>query len=108
MCGNMLIINAQVADELMTVKGVIATFALGRNERGQTIVSARSLGDINVQTLMEKLGGGGHFTSAAAQTDAPRAEVLAQIKKMIKEHFEREEEERRKTLRQTMEIELIR
>ena len=105
---NMLIINAQVADELMTVKGVIATFALGRNERGQTIVSARSLGDINVQTLMEKLGGGGHFTSAAAQTDAPRAEVLAQIKKMIKEHFEREEEERRKTLRQTMEIELIR
>ena len=65
---NTQIINAQVADELMTVKGTKAAFVLGRNELGQTIVSARSLGDINVQALMEKLGGGGHFTSAAAQT----------------------------------------
>ena len=105
---NMMIVNAQVADELMTVKGVKATFALGRNEKGQTIVSARSLGEINVQTLMEKLGGGGHFTSAAAQTDQPRAEVLAQLKKMVKEYLEREEEERKRTLSKTMEIELIR
>ena len=105
---NMMIINAQVADELMTVKGMKATFALGRNERGQTIVSARSLGEINVQALMEKLGGGGHFASAAAQTDRPRAEVLALIKRLIKENFEREEEERRRTIGKTMEIELIR
>ncbi len=105
---NMMIINAQVADELMTVKGVKATFALGRNEKGQTIVSARSLGEINVQALMEKLGGGGHFTSAAAQTDQPRAEVLAQLKKLVKEYLDREEEERRRTLSKTMEIELIR
>ncbi len=105
---NMMIVNAQVADELMTVKGIKATFALGRNERGQTIVSARSLGEINVQTLMEKLGGGGHFTSAAAQTDRPRAEVLADLKKMVKEYLEREEEERKRTLSKTMEIELIR
>ena len=105
---NMTIVNAQVADELMTVKGVKATFALGRNERGQTIVSARSLGEINVQTLMEKLGGGGHFTSAAAQTDRPRAEVLAELKKLVTEYLEREEEERRRTLSKTMEIELIR
>ncbi len=104
---NMMIVNAQVADELMTVKGVKATFALGRNEKGQTIVSARSLGEINVQTLMEKIGGGGHFTSAAAQTDQPRAEVLAQLKKMVAEYFEREEEERKRTMNKTMEIELI-
>ena len=105
---NMTIVNAQVADELMTVKGVKATFALGRNERGQTIVSARSLGEINVQTLMEKLGGGGHFTSAAAQTDRPRAEVLAELKKLVNEYLEHEEEERKRTLSKTMEIELIR
>jgi len=105
---NTQIINAQVADELMTVKGTKASFALGRNERGQTVVSARSLGELNVQTLMEKLGGGGHFTSAAVQTDEPLAEVLAQIKKLVKEAFEREEEERRKTMSKTQEIELIR
>ena len=104
----MMIVNAQVADELMTVKGVKATFALGRNERGQTIVSARSLGEINVQTLMEKLGGGGHFTSAAAQTDRPRAEVLAELKKLVNDYLDREEEERKRTLSKTMEIELIR
>jgi c-di-AMP phosphodiesterase-like protein len=105
---NTQIINAQVADELMTVKGTKASFALGRNERGQTVVSARSLGELYVQTLMEKLGGGGHFTSAAVQTDEPLAEVLAQIKKLVKEAFEREEEERRRTMSKTQEIELIR
>ena len=105
---NTQIINAQVADELMTVKGTKATFAFGRNLRGQTIVSARSLGDINVQMLMEKLGGGGHFTSAAVQTDEPLAEVMARVKKMVKEYFEREEEERKRTIGKTQEIELIR
>lgn len=105
---NTLIINAQVADELMTVKGNKATFAFGRNERGQTVVSARSLGEINVQMIMEKLGGGGHFTSAAVQTDEPLAEVMAKVKKLVREYFEREEEERRKAVGKTQEIELIR
>ena len=105
---NTQIINAQIADELMTVKDTKASFALGRNEKGQTLVSARSLGDLNVQVIMEKLGGGGHFTSAAAQTDEPLAEVLATIKKLVKEAFEREEEERRRTMARTQEIELIR
>ena len=105
---NTQIINAQVADELMTVKDTKAAFVLGRNLRGQTVVSARSLGDINVQPLMEKLGGGGHFTSAAVQTDDPLAEVLARIKKGVKEAFDKEEEERRRTLSKTQEIELIR
>lgn len=105
---NIQIINAQVADELMTVKGTKASFVLGRNMRGQTVISARSLGEINVQTLMERLGGGGHFTSAAAQTNDPLAEVLARIKKGVKESFDKEEEERRRTLTRTQEIELIR
>jgi len=105
---NTQIINAQVSDELMTVKGTKAAFALGRNERGQTVVSARSLGELNVQMIMEKLGGGGHFTAAAVQTDEPLAEVLAKIKKLVKEYFEREEEERRSRMSRTQEIELIR
>ena len=105
---NIQIINAQVADELVTVKGTKAAFVLGRNSRGQTVVSARSLGDINVQSLMEKLGGGGHFTSAAVQTDEPLAEVLARIKKGVKDAFEKEEEERRRAMSKTQEIELIR
>ena len=105
---NTQIINAQVADELMTVKGTKAAFVLGRNMRGQTVVSARSLGAINVQTLMERLGGGGHFTSAAAQTDDPLAEVLARIKKGVKENFDKEEEERRRAMSKTQEIDMIR
>ena len=105
---NIQIINAQVSDELMTVKGTKASFVLGRNMRGQTVVSARSLGEINVQSLMEKLGGGGHFTSAAAQVDDPLAEVLAQIKKGVKECLAKDEEERRRSLSKTQEIELIR
>ncbi|MBQ9272286.1 MAG: DHH family phosphoesterase [Mogibacterium sp.] len=105
---NTQVINAQVADELMTVKGTKASFAFGRNERGQTVISARSLGDLNVQTLMEKLGGGGHFTSAAVQTDEPLAEVLAKVKKLVKEALEREEEERKRAIARTQEIELIR
>ena len=105
---NIQIINAQVADELMTVKGTKAAFVLGRNMSGQTVVSARSLGEINVQALMEKMGGGGHFTAAAVQTDDPLAEVLARIKKGVKEAFDKEEEERRRTMSKTQEIELIR
>ena len=104
---NIQIVNAQVADELVTVKGTKAAFVLGRNMRGQTVVSARSLGEVNVQYLMEKLGGGGHFTSAAVQTDDPLAEVLARIKKGVKEAFDKEEEERRRTMSKTQEIELI-
>ena len=69
------------------VKGVQASFVLGRNERGQTIISARSLGDINVQFLMEKFGGGGHFTSAAAQVNAKMTEVREQLETLIDEYL---------------------
>ena len=63
---NSHMINAQVADELLTIKGVEASFVAGRNELGQTVVSARSLGDINVQVILEKFGGGGHMHTAGA------------------------------------------
>lgn len=86
---NAQIINAQIADELMMIKGVIASFVLGINDRGRTIVCARSLGDINVQSLMEKLGGGGHFTSAAAQPDMDFDEASEELHKIVRESLEK-------------------
>ncbi len=91
--GNTQIINAQVADELLMVKGVKATFALGTNEREQTIISARSLGEINVQQIMEKFGGGGHFTSAAAQSSEPLEYVEEQLRKLVKTTLEKEHDD---------------
>ena len=91
--GNTQIINAQVADELLMVKGVKATFVLGTNEREQTIISARSLGEINVQQIMEKFGGGGHFTSAAAQSSEPLEYVEEQLRKLVKTTLEKEHDD---------------
>ena len=81
------IINAQVADELLMVKGVKASFAAGRNDKGKTVVSARSLGEVNVQVLMERFNGGGHLNSAGAQVDMSPEEVIAELKEMIPEYL---------------------
>jgi c-di-AMP phosphodiesterase-like protein len=77
------VINSQAADELLTVKGVRASFVAGLDELGRTVVSARSLGDLNVQTIMEKLGGGGHLTTAGAQVTCTPEEALVQIEAII-------------------------
>lgn len=82
---NSQIVNSQVADELLTIKGVKASFVAGKNENGRTVVSARSLGDINVQTVMEKFGGGGHLNTAGAQVDVPPDEILRLIRETIEE-----------------------
>ena len=59
---------AQAADELLYIKGVDASFTLF--EEGNTVnISARSLGDFNVQLVMETIGGGGHMTMAGAQLE---------------------------------------
>lgn len=76
---NSQIINSQVADELLTIKGIKASFVAGRDENGRTVVSARSLGDINVQIVMEKFGGGGHLNTAGAQVDVTPEEILEDI-----------------------------
>lgn len=59
---------AQAADEMLTLQGVDASFVIFENNDSINI-SARSYGKINVQIIMEKLGGGGHQTMAAAQLD---------------------------------------
>jgi len=79
------VINSRAADEMLNIKGVKASFVVGENEEGLTVVSARSLGDINVQTIMEKLGGGGNLTKAGAQIEIPVDETLDLIVELVKE-----------------------
>lgn len=77
------IICAQVADQLLTVKGTKASFVIGTNLDGKTVISARSLGAVNVQVIMEKFNGGGHLTTAAAQVDMPKEEAAEKIIKIM-------------------------
>ena len=61
-------ICAKAADELLTISNITASFVLGNT--GENIcISGRSIGDINVQVILEKLGGGGHITLAGAQLE---------------------------------------
>lgn len=64
---DMRLIAPQAADELLNIENVDASFVYYRNSGDEIYVSARSLGALNVQLVMEYLGGGGHQTMAAAQ-----------------------------------------
>ncbi len=65
---NANLICAKAADELLTISDITASFVLGH--MGEKIcISGRSIGDINVQVILEKLGGGGHITLAGAQLE---------------------------------------
>lgn len=79
------VVNSQVADELLTIKGIKASFVSGRTAQGNTVVSARSLGDVNVQIIMEKLGGGGHLTTAGAQYEGSPEEAIDKVLELVKE-----------------------
>ncbi|HZJ76344.1 MAG TPA: DHH family phosphoesterase, partial [Oscillospiraceae bacterium] len=88
------LIAAQAADELLNVKGIIASFVLGRKSDTIVFISGRSMGDINVQVILEKLGGGGHMTVAGTQIkDTTLEEVREQLENAIEEHFEEVGEE---------------
>ena len=77
------IVASQAADELLNIDGVRASFVLFKTENVINI-SARSYGEINVQIIMEKLGGGGHHTMAAAQlTDETFDNALTLLKNAI-------------------------
>ena len=72
-------VAAQAADELLNVLGVQASFVLFP-EGNQVIISARSLGKVNVQVVLEKLGGGGHLDMAGAQMTGVTPEMaLSQL-----------------------------
>ena len=63
---DMPIIAAQAADELLSISGIQASFVLCKVD-DVVMISGRSMGDINVQVILEKIGGGGHLTFAGAQ-----------------------------------------
>lgn len=76
---------SQISDALLKFKGCHAAFTIGTNENnGHTAISARSDGTVNVQKIMEKLNGGGHFTAAAAERDdLTLLQALNQLKGLL-------------------------
>lgn len=82
------IIAAQVADDLLNIKGIKSSFVLSEVEEC-IFISARSLSDINVQRIMELLGGGGHLGIAGAQLKNVTVDVAKQkLKEAIARYFE--------------------
>ena len=84
---NTTIVIAKAADELLTISGISASFVLGKTD-DVIYISGRSIGDINVQLILEKLGGGGHITLAGAQLyDITMEEALEKLKHAIDEYM---------------------
>lgn len=85
---NMKVISSQAADEMLNLSGIRAAFVIYPMDN-EVCISARSLGDINVQVIMEKLGGGGHATIAGAQIKTHMLdEVYEQLTDAISEYIE--------------------
>lgn len=79
---------AKAADELLTLKGIRASFVLYKKGDG-VYMSARSLGEVNVQVILEALGGGGNSTTAGGQADnITVAEAKAKLLEAIDKYFE--------------------
>lgn len=82
-CTSPTIVGAKIADDLLDINGIKATFVLTHYE-GKIYISARSIDELNVQVVMEKLGGGGHITSAGAQlADCTLEEASDRIKEIL-------------------------
>ncbi|MCH5252940.1 MAG: DHH family phosphoesterase [Lachnospiraceae bacterium] len=82
-CISPTIVGAKIADDLLDINCMKATFVLTEYE-GKIYISARSIDELNVQVVMEKLGGGGHITSAGAQlTDCTLEEAAEKIKEIL-------------------------
>lgn len=80
------VIAAQAADTLLSLDKVDASFVITKRKDGKIAISARSLGDFNVQVIMEKMGGGGHLSNAATQiADCTIAQAREQLIEIVKE-----------------------
>ena len=81
---------AQSADTLLNMTDVLASFVIGERQDGLIGISARSLGHMNVQVVMERMGGGGHLTNAASQMEGTVAEVAQRLKQVLQDIEEEE------------------
>ena len=85
------LICAKAADELLTIGNITASFVLG-NTGDKICISGRSIGDVNVQMILEKLGGGGHITLAGAQLENTTIEeAKEELISKIEEYFSEKE-----------------
>ena len=88
------IIAAQAADELLNIKGINASFIILKSGSG-LVISGRSMGEVNVQLILEKMGGGGHLAIAGAQLpdindlDVGKQMLLSAIEEYMKEREEK-------------------
>ena len=84
------LICAKAADELLTINQITASFVIGKTKE-KICISGRSIGDINVQLVLEKLGGGGHITLAGAQLEGVTIEEAREMLiAQINEYFNKE------------------
>lgn len=70
---------AQAADELLNISGIDCSFVLFPDSEGRVILSARSMGDVNVQVVLEKLGGGGNAATAGAQISGKTVDEVTRL-----------------------------
>ena len=80
---------AQAADELLNIIGFQASFVLYPDQEGRVVISARSIGEANVQVILEPLGGGGNAATAGAQIkDSTVDQALARLKESIDNYYD--------------------
>ena len=85
---------SKAADSMLAMSKIEATFVIALNEQGSISISARSRSKVNVQKIMEQMGGGGHFNSAASQLeDVTIDQVRAQLIDCIQEEVQKDKEE---------------
>ena len=83
------VVGAQAANELLNIAGVKASFVLTQYNN-EIYISARAIDEINVQVMMEKMGGGGHMNIAGAQVKASPDEVERMLKDIIDQEYQEE------------------
>ncbi len=82
---------SQAADSILNINNIEASFVVAKVAENQVIISARSKGHLNVQTTLEKLGGGGHFSAAGLQREGTSvADLTEELKQALREDVEDE------------------
>ncbi len=87
-----ILIAAQAADELLNMNNIEAAFVL-TNVKNKIHISGRSLGEISVQLILEKLDGGGHLTAAGTQMEISMDEAIRELKQVIDEYLQEDKDE---------------